>query len=175
MVNKAFLQDVVENAVDMGHFHPIHKFDEIPTITELEFKGHTYKVIFNSQKKILGRLMDVELEIFYQGPGFAIASMDYPIPFKLITSITPIDEFHLAHHFTFVFKKTWNPLFDFIVQSFAVRKAMKDYTFDIDIWANKVYLTNPKLCSSEGPIIKVRNLLKHFEPKKKKLEGKKAA
>jgi len=162
IINKALLQDIVENAVDISHFAPVHFFDD-PKMRSLEFQDHTFKMIMDSKKKVLGMTFDSDLEIFYQGPGFALAGVNHPVQFKLITAVTPIDEKHVMHTFSFVFKKGINPLTDFFLHSYCVKKAFEDYSHDIKIWANKAYLTKPRLVDGEGPIMKVRHWFRQFE------------
>src|SRR5690606_28457348 len=79
----------------------------------------------------------------------------------VLSTLTPVDEEHVHHRFSFVAKPSKIPLLGRLLTEFLMRESARQYEQDIPIWENKRYLEHPVLCSNDGEIHKVR---KWFQP-----------
>jgi nitrite reductase/ring-hydroxylating ferredoxin subunit len=157
------VQEIIENAVDLGHFSHVHAYREYPKNPSLSVDGHRFRVSIESDRRVLGLVSNTAVEITYHGMGLAVARIhsNYVDMIGLLTP-TPIDEEYVDVSLWILFKKTRNPLLDFVTSLVVPRDIRADFANDIPIWENKAYLTKPLLCGGDGPIMKIRRWAEQF-------------
>jgi phenylpropionate dioxygenase-like ring-hydroxylating dioxygenase large terminal subunit len=157
------VQEIIENAVDLGHFAHVHAYRDYPRNPALTVEGHRFRVSIESDRRVLGLVSDTAVEITYHGMGMAVARIrSKRVELLALLTPTPIDEEYLDVSLWIYFKKTGNPLLDLVTSIVVPRDIKADFANDIPIWENKQYLTHPVLCGGDGPIRKVRRWAEQF-------------
>jgi nitrite reductase/ring-hydroxylating ferredoxin subunit len=157
------VQEIIENAVDLGHFAHVHAYREYPRNPALTVDGHRFRVSIESERRVLGIVSDTSVEITYQGMGCAVARIRSRfVELTAILTPTPIDDQTLDVGLWLFFKKTRNPFLDFLTSVIVPRDIRADFANDIPIWERKAYLQRPLLCAGDGPIMKIRHWAKQF-------------
>jgi len=160
---KSNLLEIAENAADMGHFTSVHIYKEHAQLSKFLTEDHKMSVFFKSARRILGIRVPVEIELHYQGLGWVESRAKSPmVEVHVVYTPTPIDSSHLEINLSLSFKKTRNPLFNLILRLILPWEAGRDYQRDIPIWENKIIHQHPKLCSADGPILKLRRWANRF-------------
>lgn len=157
------VQEIIENAVDLGHFAHVHAYREYPRNPALSVEGHRFRVSIESDRRVLGVVSGTAVEITYHGMGFAVARIRSKwVELIALLTPTPIDEEHVEVSLRLLFKKTRNPLLDLLTSIVVPRDIRADFANDIPIWENKAYLPRPILCNGDGPIMKIRKWAQQF-------------
>lgn len=167
-------QEVHENAVDMGHFSPVHGYNSLKLLEGPHFHGHTMSIrlsiarerfIFLNTKKTLKANFKVEL--YGLGSAFnEIMIPDWNLRIRMLVLTTPKTNKTLNLKLAVAiagsndnyFKKM---IFAFI-HRFCFNNIIKDLNQDVAIWQHKIYLTKPLLVKGDGQIMKFRNWCKQF-------------
>jgi phenylpropionate dioxygenase-like ring-hydroxylating dioxygenase large terminal subunit len=168
-------QEVVENAVDLGHVESVHRFRNARVREPMRLDG-TRMSIGPAVQRVLPVLgvIDVEFDVEAHGLGYIVVQARIP---KLRMSAlvqmmaTPVDPAHVEIRFTTaarlgragsrdsVAMRVSRLLTLALAQSF-----WKDITLDFPVWQNKVYLPRPRLAQGDGPITPFRRWAAQFYP-----------
>lgn len=108
-----YIQELVENIIDVGHFPKIHKYDKLPTITECSVNGH---ILTAGVHTIANRLkffeIDTELRAQFSGCGLSCAVVTVANRWRLlvVAGSTPQETGKLKSTFTIRYERSKNPL-----------------------------------------------------------------
>lgn len=160
---QSHVQEMAENAVDMGHFPFVHGYKEVPKIKQLDTNGPALTIQFVGQRRMLGitNSFDVTLHAVGLGLVFATTVTDM-VTAHVIHSATPINENLLRIGVTFVFNKTWNPVRNVFLRQYLPGEIFRFTDGDRAVLANKIYRELPALCSEEKPITTLRRWARQF-------------
>lgn len=155
-------REIVENAVDRGHFFALHQYPEPP---EVEFSTDKHKFSMRSRVRWnrFGRDLTVTLDIDSFGAGFSVTRGVGDAPFIVLGCPMPVDETTIIHRQAVIVSKKLPPVLRDMAARFVEWTAMREFRRDVPIWENKVSVPHPVLCENDGPIIKFRTWARQFE------------
>lgn len=181
---QSHVQELKENAVDIGHFAFVHKYVNIeslrPVIVDKEYLSS--HIAFD-RKNILpgdGEFVHAEIMTHSYGMGYTLTETflpDWNIRIRHYIAYLPrqkkYTDIHIAsqvHGDVSGIKK--NILLKFLptlivqkILSMAVIKTYKDDVMDdVQIWENKKYLSSPAVIKGDGPINTYRKYSSIFYP-----------
>jgi nitrite reductase/ring-hydroxylating ferredoxin subunit len=164
-------QEVVENAIDIGHFGAVHGTSGAEITRPLELTGPRLSLGTAVYRDIplLGRF-DVEFDVEAHGVGYVYVRA-YMRQLKLTALVqimpVPLDPCRIATRFTVSARigssgskvarySSW-----LATQLFA-KPSWQGADQDTPIWRNKVYLKQPRLAPGDGPIMRFRGWAEQF-------------
>ena len=175
-------QETTENSVDLAHLRYVHGYDNVYRIEPLFIDGTYLKSSFSFVRfqNVAGIKIkfDVSAEANIYGFGFSNVmihekSVDMQINFYVLA--TPIDgkeiEMVLASQVRQIHKPkrsivglSFLPpnLRTTLMNRFILLMQKKDVMDDVHIWKKKQYVSQPRLCKSDGEIGKFRRYCKQF-------------
>jgi cholesterol 7-dehydrogenase len=175
------LLEFAENSVDFAHFAPMHGRMTLPWTSikipgiriehEAEWQLDPDRPYFASfldraVLHILGRKVErtkANAEITFIGPGgvvmfrFDIPDVGQIVMFQTHLPIGPLEQ---QVNFHWMAERKIPRL----LVSYVVGNWVSQWTEDIDIWENKVYLQRPSLATGDGPIHRMRRWYSQFYP-----------
>ncbi|MFJ2861526.1 Rieske 2Fe-2S domain-containing protein [Kitasatospora sp. NPDC087314] len=173
-------QDVMENAVDLGHFLTLHGWARGELAAPVAFDGVTFHVSMRVQEEfpLLGR-RQVEIEV--DGYGLSCLHSDVRTPalglemcsLVMATMVAPGRmQFRQASRFSFAPPAALPPALGRAVSRSLSRllsgpmfKWSCEFTAaDFPIWSTKKYLSPPRLAPGDGPIGALRHWARQFYP-----------
>ena len=174
-------QELVENAVDIGHIGPVHGYTNVRIRQPFEANGPTFSIGPAAQRHLpLFGELDVIFDVHVRGLGYI--SVDAEIPrlranaeFQMLC--TPINPIEVDVRFTVSLHLKrpgqWSPRARTALSGI-VTKALaplfwRDLRRDFPIWESKIYLPQPGLARGDGPIGAFRHWANQFyapEPSK---------
>lgn len=164
-------QEVVENAIDIGHFGAVHGTSGAEVTRPMEVDGPHLSIGTAVYRDIplLGRF-DVEFDAEAHGLGYVyvrayIRQMNLSALVQIMPM--PLDPCRIENRFTVSARigssgsriarySSW-----LATQIFA-KPSWQGADQDTPIWRNKIYLTHPRLASGDGPIMRFRSWTKQF-------------
>lgn len=159
---KSHVQEVVENAVDLGHFDCLHGFSNLPFLLEFKTHEHNYSVTIASNKLILGIPHSFELTIAYHGLGFGLGRVSKPFFFTNVVTCLPINSEQLRQRFTLFARMPAIPVLSPIIARVLRWHVRKDVEQEITVLNNKIYYEHPLLVKGDGPIMQLRRWCRQF-------------
>ena len=157
-------QEMAENIVDPVHFHTVHGTPKTPEMTA-EIDGHVFRahqcLTFTTPRGELEGRVDIESH----GCGFGVTRFRGIVETLLVITGIPIDE--ELHQTTIRFSVKKIPGDEEATRSVGaafIAEIERQYAQDIPIWENKRHLTQPVLCSEDGPIPLLRKYFRQFYP-----------
>lgn len=160
---RGHIEEIAENAVDYSHFVELHTYTEMPKVEVFETNRHNFRVLLMSRRTCLGVNLPTSSDIVYHGLGLVLSPCsagNWNI--LAVLTPTPIDNEHIEINLSILFKKSKNPIKNWLFAHFLMPDIKKEFERDIPIWENKVYRTKPLLCVDDGPIMKLRKWAKQF-------------
>ncbi|MCY4043770.1 MAG: Rieske 2Fe-2S domain-containing protein [Cellvibrionales bacterium] len=162
---EGYVQELVENLIDVGHFPKIHQYDKLPEVKEASVKDHIFRAHIHTVANRL-RFFEIETSFIaeFVGCGFSAARVRIGKHWQLlvIAGSTPKRTGEVHTTFTIRYLKTGNWFHD-MISRYLTRFFEDDFLNDVNIWANKTYVENPLLSKDDGPIHKVRKWAKNLE------------
>ncbi len=161
---KTHIQELMENAVDKGHFPTVHKYFKAPNVNTFTWNGPTFNFNMDAPHKVFGSVQNNNLDL----TAFALSLVMVKVTTRTLTlrvcdTVTPIDDDYVQLNTSVIFKKR-NPLYDAAI-SIALPFEVKRYiTSDHPILEAKGYYDRPVLCAEDGPIMKLRSWAQQFYP-----------
>jgi 3-ketosteroid 9alpha-monooxygenase subunit A len=160
-VVRTHIQEITENGLDAAHFETVHKLglpkhseSSSPEAQPFEMRQVYDAPYFGLSAELTVRLHEPGIHHTITALGDAGA--------LVLSTLTPVDEDHVHHRFSFVAKRSKIPLLGRLLTEFMMREAARQYEQDIPIWENKKYLDRPVLCGNDGEIPKVRQWFQRF-------------
>ncbi len=155
-------QEMAENVVDPAHFRFVHGTPVVPdmdvTIDGHIFRGYQGLTFTTPQGERKGRV-DVESH----GGCFGVTRFHGIVDTLLVITGAPIDdELHETTIRFSVKKIDGDEEATRKVGEAFIREVNRQYSQDIPIWENKIYLSKPLLCDGDGPIALIRSYFQQF-------------
>ncbi len=167
-------QEIVENAVDIGHIGPIHNYRNIYIRRPMTLDGPRFTIGPAAQRMfpLLGAV-DVIFDVEVHGLGYICVDAWLPQlrTMALFQAMaTPIDPTHIALRFSVAIragKPERTPSARTLLLSRALTVVLapafrRDLTLDFPIWENKAYVERPRLAKGDGPIPAFRRWAEQF-------------
>ncbi len=155
-------QEMAENVVDPAHFRFVHGTPVVPdmdvTIDGHIFRGYQDLTFTTPQGERKGRV-DVESH----GGCFGVTRFHGIVDTLLVITGAPIDDELHETTIRFTVKKIGGDeqATRKVGEAF-INEVNRQYSQDIPIWENKIYLSKPLLCDGDGPIALVRKYFQQF-------------
>ena len=156
------LQEMAENTADAAHFVTIHRHPGQAHYDEFSFDGPS--MIMKSTQKFPSSHgpVDGTLNTDTAGFGYAIVRYRTLVDICMVTTTAPVDaETSQQHNHVWYRNPARDPKIDRIGQAF-VKEVNRQFTDDIPIWENKIYVDKPNLCDGDGPIARFRKWAQQF-------------
>ncbi len=175
-------QETTENSVDLAHLRYVHGYDNVYRIEPLVIDGTYLRSSFNfvRTQDVAGIKIkfDVSAKANIYGFGFSNVmihekSIDMHINFYVLA--TPVDGKEIDMVLASQVKQIRKPkrmivglrflplnLRTFLMNRFILLMQRKDVMDDVHIWKNKQYVSQPRLCKSDGEIGRYRRYCKQF-------------
>jgi hypothetical protein len=167
-------QEVVENAIDVGHIGPVHHYTNARVRRPIAIDGPRFTIGSAAQRvfPLLGEV-DVMLDIEAHGLGYiwvraAIPRLRAEALFQAM--ITPIDPTRVELRFSVGIRagraqRTPSARALLISRALTVGLApafWRDLQLDFPIWENKAYVERPRLAKGDGPVPTYRRWAEQF-------------
>ncbi|GAA1940511.1 aromatic ring-hydroxylating oxygenase subunit alpha [Kitasatospora viridis] len=168
-------QEVVENAVDLGHVESVHRFSNARVRKPMRLDGARMSIGPAVQRilPVLGAI-DVEFDVEAHGLGYIVVEARIPrlrMAALVQMMATPVDPAHVEIRFTTAARLGRAGARDSVAMRASrlltlalARSFWHDITLDFPIWQNKVYLPRPRLAQGDGPITPFRRWAAQFYP-----------
>ena len=175
-------QETTENSVDLAHLRYVHGYDNVYRIEPLIIDGTYLRSSFNFVRiqDVAGIKIkfDVSAKANIYGFGFSNVmihekSIDMHINFYVLA--TPVDGKEIDMVLASQVKQIRKPkrmiaglgflplnLRTSLMNRFILLMQRKDVMDDVHIWKNKRYVSQPRLCKSDGEIGRYRRYCKQF-------------
>jgi phenylpropionate dioxygenase-like ring-hydroxylating dioxygenase large terminal subunit len=161
-------QEIVENAVDIGHIGPIHGYRDVRVREPMATDGHRM-TIGPAAKRVFpgGKELDVLFDVEAHGLGYIAVDASLPqlrATARFLAMATPIDPVRMDLRFSVALRiasrrRRSEPLARF-TSRFLTRSLApafwRDLSRDFPIWENKAYVASPRLAKGDGPIMPFR-------------------
>jgi nitrite reductase/ring-hydroxylating ferredoxin subunit len=168
-------QEIVENAVDIGHIGPVHGYAEARFQTAMRTQGPVLTVgsIVERVVPFIGR---VEVSFVAKAYGLGCIYVDAEVPrvgidAQFAMMATPISPIHVCVRFVVSLRVSGgpfarSPLASRIASEVLTRSVApvfwRDIQRDFPIWENKRYVERPRLARGDGPIMQFRRWAEQF-------------
>lgn len=175
--------EFAENAADSAHFARLHDQMRIPW-TRIRVPGVTlehetdwkvdeeryWRMYFldRTTLRILGRRVRRwrgSARITYTGPA-SLVNFRFAIPgrgeIEMIQTHLPLSPLKQQVNFRWFASRGMSR----IIVWYVVGNWISQWRRDVDIWSSKIYRANPRLCRSDGPVLRVRRWYEQFVPDK---------
>ncbi|MEV7929409.1 MULTISPECIES: Rieske 2Fe-2S domain-containing protein [unclassified Kitasatospora] len=175
-----YAQDVMENAVDLGHFVTLHGWPSGELAAPIDWDGTRFHVSMRVQEDfpLLGR-RQVEIEV--DGYGLACLHTDVHTPalglkmcsLVMATMVAPGRmQFRQASRFSFDEPSRLPPAvgravsrsLSSLLAGPMFKRSCEFTAADFPIWSTKKYLSPPRLAPGDGPIGALRHWARQFYP-----------
>jgi phenylpropionate dioxygenase-like ring-hydroxylating dioxygenase large terminal subunit len=166
-------QDVVENAVDLGHIGPVHGYHDVRLRRPFAAHGPSFTIAATGERAMpLGSPLEVAFDMVVH--GFGHLWVDATIPrlraaAKFQAMATPIDPCRVDLRFSVALRigrdaaNGRGQMLASRLLTFVLGPAFRrDTRRDFPIWAHKVYLERPRLAEGDGPIPAFRRWAQQF-------------
>lgn len=164
-------QEIVENAVDVGHIGPIHGYKDVRVRNPMQTDGHRFTIGPAAQRQfpVLGGV-DVIFDAEAHGLGYITVEATIP-RFRAAALFqamaTPIDPTRIDLRFVVAIRVGAPGRRGGRAVSRALTVALaqafwRDLSLDFPIWENKEYLDKPRLAKGDGPIMAFRKWAAQF-------------
>jgi nitrite reductase/ring-hydroxylating ferredoxin subunit len=175
-------QETTENSVDLAHLRYVHGYDNVYRVEPLVIDGTYLRSNFNfvRTQDVAGVKIkfDVNAKASVYGLGFSNViihekSINMHINFYVLA--TPVDGNEIDMVLASQVKQIRKPkrtiaglgflplnLRTSLMNRFILHMQRKDVMDDVHIWKNKRYVSQPRLCKSDGEIGRYRRYCKQF-------------
>lgn len=193
------VQDLAENAVDVGHLSHVHGYRELEALDELRTEGPLLRAryAFRHPRGVMGigKNARAEIDIRVHGLGYSqvevtVAEMGFRS--RQFVLATPVDAESVDLRIGMCMaalprearERGFAPsliaglpglLFDFFVARIAFRTYCDDVDADVPIWSTKLHVEPPRLAEGDGPIGRYRRWARQFYPEVARTTGESKA
>lgn len=178
-------QDVVENAVDIGHIGPLHGYRDPRVRQPFEAHGPSFTVAAAGHRVFpLVGPVEIVFDIVVHGLGHIWVDASIPrlraaAVFQAMT--TPLDPLHVEIRFSVALRVGSDPAaLGSRLLSHALTRGLgpafrRDLGQDFPVWEHKVYVEQPRLAKGDGPIPDYRRWTEQFYTQPAAENGRAAA
>jgi phenylpropionate dioxygenase-like ring-hydroxylating dioxygenase large terminal subunit len=177
-------QDVIENAVDLGHIGPVHNYRNVRLRQPFTPDGPSFAIAAAGERRTpLGGALEIEFDIAVHGLGHLWVDARIPRLGAAATfqaMATPIDPCRVQLRYSValrVGKRTdeCSRLLASRLLTGALGPAFRrDMARDFPIWEHKVYVERPRLASGDGPLPAFRRWARQFYSQEAATNGRAA-
>lgn len=181
---RANSQETAENAVDVGHFFAIHKYEDVEVLEPLVLDNHilTAGYAMSRSASTFGKKNQrfrAEFKIVKYGLGYSVVEAhvtNYNLITRHFVFVTPIDKETVylrigASLKNIESRSKVNPalvilpkrLVNKIIHRAVFKGYQNDVSQDFKIWNNKKYVHPPALAQGDGPIMEYRAWAHQFD------------
>jgi nitrite reductase/ring-hydroxylating ferredoxin subunit len=166
-------QDIVENAVDIGHIGPVHGYRRPRVRRPFEAHGPSFTV-GAAGCRVFPLAGPVEIVFDIEVHGLGYLSVDATIPrlhasALFLAMATPLDPCRVEVRFSVALRAGNDPasprgrlLLSRLLTSMLGPVFRHDLGRDFPIWEHKVYVEHPRLAKGDGPISAYRRWTEQF-------------
>ena len=166
-------QDIVENAVDIGHIGPIHGYRNVRLRRPFTTHGPAFTIASTVERAMpLGGPLEIAIDVAVH--GFGHLWVDATIPrlraaakFQLMA--TPIDPCRVELRYAVALRVGSGPatargrMLASHLPTIALSPLFRrDTERDFPIWEHKVYVDQPRLAKGDGPLLAFRRWAQQF-------------
>ena len=176
-------QEVTENAVDLAHLRYVHGYDRVTSSAPLSISGPCLETGFDflsSRRvaKVANLTFDTSTRTQVFGLGYSyveIRERNFGLDLRLWVLATPVDgtkidlslvsqvgEVRDPRHWMAVLRVLPKGVRTAVVNRFMSGFQRADVLQDVAIWSRKRYLRRPRLCRSDGEIMRFRAFCAQF-------------
>ncbi|MEU7615752.1 Rieske 2Fe-2S domain-containing protein [Micromonospora rifamycinica] len=168
-------QEVVENAVDLGHIASVHRYRHAQVREQMRVEGTRMSIGPAVQRSvpILGTF-DVDFDVEAHGLGYIYVQARIPrVRMSALVQMcaTPVDPTHVEIRFTAASRigrapvRDGSPMRASRALTLALARSFwRDIRLDFPVWENKIYVARPRLAQGDGPITAYRRWAAQFYP-----------
>ena len=160
-VVKNHAQELAENTVDPAHFKYVHKTAELPK-AEAFIEDHVLRVEMDYPIVMGENAQAGTIDIRAHGMGFGLTRFRGIVDTTVVVTGTPIDNGTVHNRLSFMVKKLDSPQATEGLGNAFVNEISRQFSEDMPIWENKIYLDKPLLCDGDGPIATLRRWAQQF-------------
>lgn len=163
-------QDIVENAVDIGHIGPLHGYRDPHVRQPFAVDGPSFTLGASGQRVVpLAGAIEIVFDIVVHGLGHIW--VDAKIPRLRTAAIfqamaTPLDPLRVDIRFSVALRvgagTRERMLLSHLLTSALGPAFRRDLWQDFPIWEHKVYVEQPRLAKGDGPIAAYRRWARQF-------------
>jgi phenylpropionate dioxygenase-like ring-hydroxylating dioxygenase large terminal subunit len=166
-------QDVVENAVDLGHIGPVHGYRNVRLRRRFTPAGPSFAIAATGERQLpLGSQLGIEFDIAAHGLGHLWVDATIPrlhAAAKFQAMATPIDPCRVELRYSVALRvgsaeaSTRSRLLASQLLTGVLGPLFRrDMERDFPIWEHKVYVDRPRLAKGDGPLPDFRRWAQQF-------------
>ncbi|MFI6587600.1 Rieske 2Fe-2S domain-containing protein [Embleya sp. NPDC050493] len=166
-------QDVVENAVDIGHITPVHGYNRPRLRNVMSTEGHILRIgpAVRRDVPLVGSI-DVDFDVEAHGLGFEYVSAVLTRPqlsvvIQMMPTLRGPKDLEIRFRVAAKadsrrFGSAINSLTAAVLTNAVGRLFWRDFKLDFQIWEHKKYVLHPRLAHGDGPIPQFRRWAAQF-------------
>ncbi len=165
-------QDVIENAVDLGHIGPVHGYRNVRLRQPFTPDGPSFTIAAAGERRMrLGNPLEIEFDILVHGLGHLWVDARIPqlgAAAQFQAMATPIDPCRVELRYSVALRIGDVPasararLTSRLLTSALGPAFRRDMERDFPIWQHKVYVDQPRLAKGDGPLPAFRRWARQF-------------
>jgi nitrite reductase/ring-hydroxylating ferredoxin subunit len=164
-------QDIVENAVDIGHIGPIHGYRNVRVQRPFTTRGPAFTIAATVERAVpLGGAFEIDLNVVVHGFGHLWVDANLPRLRAAATfqaMATPIDPCSVELRYGVALRLGGGPANARALASHLLTVALgplfrRDTERDFPIWEHKIYIDRPRLAKGDGPLLAFRRWAQQF-------------
>jgi nitrite reductase/ring-hydroxylating ferredoxin subunit len=166
-------QDIVENAVDIGHIGPIHGYRNVRLRRPFTPRGPAFSIAATGERAMPGGgPLEIAFDIVVHGLGHLWVDATIPQLRAAATfqaMATPIDPCHVEIRYSVALRVGSDPanprgqMLASRLLTVALGPAFRrDMRRDFPVWEHKIYIDQPRLAKGDGPLLAFRHWARQF-------------
>jgi len=166
-------QEIVENAVDLGHIGPVHGYRNVQLRRPFTPEGSSFAIAAAGERTMpFGGPLEIVFDIVVHGLGHLWVDATIPRLHAAATfqaMATPIDPRHVELRYSVALRVGAEPVDERLrgVVSHLLTRILgpafrRDMERDFPIWEHKVYVDRPRLAHGDGPLPAFRRWARQF-------------
>ena len=164
-------QDIIENAVDIGHIGPVHGYRNVYVRRPFTTAGPSFTIAAAGQRVFpVGRPLEIVFDIVVHGLGHLWVDATIPrlqAGARFQALATPLDPCRVELRYGVALRVGAGPARQRELISRLLTHALgpvfrRDMGRDFPIWEHKVYVEHPRLAKGDGPLPAFRRWAKQF-------------
>lgn len=164
-------QDIVENAVDIGHVGPVHGYRNLQVRHPFAAHGPSFAIGATAERALpLGRSLEIVFDIAVHGLGHLWVDATIPrlrAAAQFQATATPLDPCHVELRFTVALLVGQDSASGRLLVSQLLTHLLgpvfrRDMALDFPIWEHRVYVERPRLAMGDGPLPSFRRWTDQF-------------
>ncbi len=166
-------QDIVENAVDVGHIGPVHGYREVSVRRPFATQGPSFTIGASAQRMVpLGGPVEIAFDIVVHGVGHLWVDATIPrlhAAAQFQAMATPLDPRRVELRYSVALRvgtESAHPHARLLLSRLLTHALgpvfRHDMARDFPIWEHKVYVDRPSLAKGDGPLPAFRRWTEQF-------------